>query len=394
MTDKSTEDYWQLNIPKLHGYKTIIVNVVMFAYMAISIVYPGTVAPAPETIGLSVEQFLAALGAVHAFVNSVLRLMTRGPVPEPINVLGVQPKGGKGVPVTKVGEMVNEAYEDGRKHGALEIAPGPSPDTMNALGFVGQGAGMLSSKRELGEALGLWPVGRDDFKRPLDEERLNAIPAAPRTPMTLGAARVIMATPTAQHLAPGLDVVVDEARELVAQADYEEKLRQSNREGLAAAQKTTRLKVVLAFLIPFLSPSLLILSGVGAMTLAGCSTVQQVNAVAAAETLEQRAFALYGSYVTLQERGAEIVRDRSVSKSVRKAIQAADRIAHPAAQAVLQGVREVAATRKALDAIPAGEDTEQAVQRVRVVTAALQRSVTTLGPRIEALSRAIAAARG
>jgi hypothetical protein len=143
-------------------------------------------------------------------------------------------------------------------------------------------------------------------------------------------------------------------------------------------------QVVAAFFAPLVAFPLLF-SGV--MLLAGCETVQAVNAVAAAESTEQRGFALYGTYVVLQERAAELVRDRSIPKAVRKRIQDADRIAYPLAERVRVLAIELNAARMAFNTAQGPAD------KVAATSAALGQAIVILAPAIQAVTAAVNEAR-
>lgn len=73
------------------------------------------------------------------------------------------------------------------------------------------------------------------------------------------------------------------------------------------------------------------------VSLAACSGINlQINPFGPADSLEQRAFAAYGAFVVAEEQAVILVRDKRIPVSVRKAIQQADRVAKPAADALLQ----------------------------------------------------------
>lgn len=67
--------------------------------------------------------------------------------------------------------------------------------------------------------------------------------------------------------------------------------------------------------------------------LVSCTTT---NPIAVATDIEQRAFAMYGSFVIAEEQGAKLATDSRVPLSVRVAIKRADNAAKPAADALLQ----------------------------------------------------------
>lgn len=65
--------------------------------------------------------------------------------------------------------------------------------------------------------------------------------------------------------------------------------------------------------------------------LPGCAN----NPVAAAQDVEQRAYAVYGSFVIVEEQAAKIVSDPNVPAAVKQALRGADARAKPSADALL-----------------------------------------------------------
>lgn len=93
--------------------------------------------------------------------------------------------------------------------------------------------------------------------------------------------------------------------------------------------------VFLAFLLAIAIPVTLMLPG--------CGTT---SAVKQAETPEQKAYALYGTYVIFQEKAAELVQDSTTPEDVKRALREADRIAYPVAESLVDAVLEVEAIRQ------------------------------------------------
>lgn len=79
------------------------------------------------------------------------------------------------------------------------------------------------------------------------------------------------------------------------------------------------------------------------LTLPGCGTT---SAVKQAETPEQKAYALYGTYVIFQEKAAELVQDPTTPENAKEALRAADRVAYPLAESLVDAVIEVESVRK------------------------------------------------
>ena len=95
-----------------------------------------------------------------------------------------------------------------------------------------------------------------------------------------------------------------------------------------------------------LSHSLIILAAVSVLT--GCGSLRQYNPVSYAETPEQRAYAVYGSFTVAEEQGAVLIQDASVSDSIKLSIQRADAKAKPIADKTLAAADAVALARRDL----------------------------------------------
>lgn len=82
---------------------------------------------------------------------------------------------------------------------------------------------------------------------------------------------------------------------------------------------------------------LLIIVGVGLTCLApGCAS----NPVNAAQDTEQRAYAVYGSFVIMEEQGARLVSDPNIPVRIKIAIQGADAKAKPSADGLLKALND------------------------------------------------------
>jgi hypothetical protein len=114
-----------------------------------------------------------------------------------------------------------------------------------------------------------------------------------------------------------------------------------------------------------------------AFALASCS----VNPFRTAQTLEQKADALYGSFVIAQKQGVALVRDPTVSDGIKRAIAEADAVAKPVADELYAAVIEYAAARRAFRD---GTLTEQEVQSVALRLNALITSFAPLVMRLKA----------
>lgn len=112
--------------------------------------------------------------------------------------------------------------------------------------------------------------------------------------------------------------------------------------------------------------------------LSACATI--AGPYKAAETAEQKAFALYGTFVVFEERGAAIVTDRRIDLDARRAIQRADARAKPVADSLLDAALEVQSVREQLDA--SDNDLE-------TVTRNLEGWITRFEPLVAELVRAV-----
>lgn len=84
-------------------------------------------------------------------------------------------------------------------------------------------------------------------------------------------------------------------------------------------------------------------------SLPACATVADHNPVAAAETPEQVAYAVFGTFAATQELALEVVRSEDVPLELRRGVQRAEGLAKPAADALLVGAQAVLRARAAFD---------------------------------------------
>ena len=114
--------------------------------------------------------------------------------------------------------------------------------------------------------------------------------------------------------------------------------------------------------------------------LSACATIK--GPTEAAESAEQRAFALYGTVVVFEEQGAALINDSRVDLSVRRAIQQADRVAKPIADSTLEVALELKQVREEL-----GDE-----NRLASLTANLESWIARLEPAVASLVSAIRSA--
>ena len=140
-----------------------------------------------------------------------------------------------------------------------------------------------------------------------------------------------------------------------------------------------------AFLAAFMLPSFFLFAGTAIATMPGCASVQQINAIAQAETVEQRAFAAYGTFVVMEERAADIIGDKHIPKAARQRVQALDRVAKPAADALISLARQLKAARNRMSVAEIGSTSGQ----VASLSDELASSLVAFGPKLSALVSAV-----
>lgn len=123
---------------------------------------------------------------------------------------------------------------------------------------------------------------------------------------------------------------------------------------------------------------------VATFALSACGTL---NPLSHAQTAEQKAYALYGEFVVVEEQAAAAVQDPAVPSNVRHAIAAADAAAKPVADELLKTAAVVKGIREDL---AAGKTTEE---KLVVATANLQRWYTELSQQLPRLADAVRGAK-
>ena len=118
-----------------------------------------------------------------------------------------------------------------------------------------------------------------------------------------------------------------------------------------------------------------------------CALVVQAcgaaNPLAKAETVEQRGYAVYGTFMIAEEQAAKLVTSGELSDRAIIAIGDVDKAAKPAAEALVTVALEYAAVKRAYEA---GETTEDSLSRA---TLALDRAISNMAPLIADLVAAI-----
>ncbi len=90
----------------------------------------------------------------------------------------------------------------------------------------------------------------------------------------------------------------------------------------------------------------LILTG-ALLALAGCAAL---NPFSPAKTLEQKSYALYGTFVVFEQQGAKVIQSPEVPNSVKRAIQQADATAKPAIDQLLVAANSLLTVKRELAA--------------------------------------------
>lgn len=117
------------------------------------------------------------------------------------------------------------------------------------------------------------------------------------------------------------------------------------------------------------------------LSLPGCATVG--GPLKAAETVEQKAFALYGTFVVFEEAAVTVVQNEQLPRSVRRAVQNADAKAKPVVDSLLDAVLEVQKIRLQVEA---GTNT---TERLLIVTANLENWIDRAVPVVNNLIGAV-----
>jgi hypothetical protein len=108
------------------------------------------------------------------------------------------------------------------------------------------------------------------------------------------------------------------------------------------------------------------------------------NALSKAKNSEQRAYALYGSFVVFEELGASLITSSNVPLSIKRDIKKADAKTKPAADKLLAAVLQVQNVRAEL---AKGENTEQTLA---IVNANLEKWLNDSEPLITEFIQLIA----
>lgn len=116
---------------------------------------------------------------------------------------------------------------------------------------------------------------------------------------------------------------------------------------------------------------------------AGLVSACQTNPVAHAQTIDQKAYALYGTFVVFEEQAAVIIRQPSVPGDVRGAIRKADAAAKPVADKLVDAAHQYTVIKIELEA---GTNSNE---KMIIATANLEKWIHDAQPLIEELVRSV-----
>lgn len=385
-----TEDTFYLPIPKLKGWKTIILQVVTITIGLAQTFFPGYIFPTPDALGLAYDQFMTLLVAVNGLLTIFFRMTTAAPPATPLNLFKLDPK----ITGDQHDRIYQRAFEDGlgagRKtselHALLSRDANPREPSRQPVGFP-QTIPCDHSEilpdghcRWCGQYVGLPPeaVAADRQTNP-------RVPVSPNVCDHPTSERLVMSDDGSlwcQKCGTQLHEEMPDPVEAPPSLYHGQDDTADRKPGTVRGKITG---AVLAFFLAMATPVALV---GGSLVLVGCGTVaKQIDAIGTAETTEQRAYALYSSYVILQERAAVMVRDTSLPKAVRLRIQQVDRLAHPAASAVRDTYRTVQQARAALQAGTGS------AERVSQLSATLASRTASLATHVGTLTKAMEAQR-
>lgn len=119
-------------------------------------------------------------------------------------------------------------------------------------------------------------------------------------------------------------------------------------------------------------------------------------AVSTAETTPQKAYAIYGSFVAVEETALEIVRDPATPDGVVQIIASADLIAKPLADTMMIAARHYTEIEAEIAAIRAegGTPSEEKLRLLGVALTELTEAIAEAEPSIAALISAVKSFKG
>ena len=121
------------------------------------------------------------------------------------------------------------------------------------------------------------------------------------------------------------------------------------------------------------------------LLLVGLQGCAGTNPIAVAETPEQRAFAMYGTFVIFSEKAADLAEQTSLPRSVRLGLVNAEERAKPVADSLLDAYTEFLVIKAEFDAGDSGD----AGARLLRASQSLNDAITRLAPLLNELVRSI-----
>ena len=350
------DTHFTIRIPKFSGYKTLFVNIVAACCVLVAMVYPTFSPPDSATVGAAYETLTQAAVLVLAVVNVLLRLVTTKPVP----FMAKSDDSSGGLPFMSDGGVTPYASKTHDMKYRPDAAPLAFMQTRHDL----ENLLTVPPRLSVGDAVALdayiscgWPSCA--CHQPCAERRALARP----------------------------DLVASDGEPTIQLTD-EELRRDAGKARTSRPIFHTR-GAVATFFAWLMMPSVMLgLALVPVAALGGCAAIQEVDAVVSAETVEQKAFALYGTFTVLEERAAVIVRDKAIPKNVRKAIQKADAVAKPLADRLRNLAVDLNAARMAYNAAPVGDSGGKVLAAVQALNAAL----VAFTPALQSMQTAMAKA--
>lgn len=120
------------------------------------------------------------------------------------------------------------------------------------------------------------------------------------------------------------------------------------------------------------------------LVLTACASL---NPMSAAKTNEQRAYALYGTFVVFEEQAAKLVQSPSVSPSLKQSLRDADARAKPAADGLMAVIDDLIKVQAEVKAGTSSSD------RLRIVLSRLDTWYFDTKPKVESLVLAVKGAK-
>lgn len=122
-------------------------------------------------------------------------------------------------------------------------------------------------------------------------------------------------------------------------------------------------------------------------------TACTVSPVQDAQTLNQKAFASYGTYVVYQGKAADLVKDPVVPENIKQGLRAADKVAYPAAEAMVDAALEVDHIQRVINDCGTPECKATAEQQLTNAITHLSELYFSAQPKVLALATVVKGAK-